>query len=197
MRGDNVTNTAASSDIDAAIAQLSADDENILMSLPYRIGLYVSYADISGGWDAQEKEQQSLAGILRAYSEDFCKSELTQKILMETLGRRPSWPAWSQKIDTVPDEVARIIFLIAPLVDPRELAGFKEVMIDVALSVAMAFHEGDEVHAPTPETGSFFSDLVARFLPQRTKTDFDHVNISPAERAALTRVCMAMDYKAR
>jgi len=37
-------------------SQLSPEDERLLISLPYRVGLYVSFSDITGGWEAQDKE---------------------------------------------------------------------------------------------------------------------------------------------
>lgn len=175
-------------------AQLSPKDEAILMALPYRIGLYVSYADVTGGWEAQDREQQSLANILRQYSEDFCKTEFCQKLLMETLIRRDQWPLWSQNIDAVPEEAGRIVTILSTMFQDKELRAFKEVLTDVALSVAMAFHEGREGdYEPRPSKSS---GLFGLFKKSPSKDNaFDHMHISNAERAALKRVCTAMSYQ--
>lgn len=45
--------------ISEILSQLSKDDERLLISLPYRAGLYVSFADTTGGWQAQDREIQS------------------------------------------------------------------------------------------------------------------------------------------
>lgn len=183
--------TAISNDI---FSQLSPADEAILVSLPYRIGLYVSYADITGGWEAQDREQQSLANILRQYSEDFCKTEFCQKLLMETLIRRDQWPTWSQNIDSVPGEAEKAVEILAGTFKAKDLRAFKEVLVDVALSVAMAFHEGrDGDYDPKPGKAA---GLFGLFKKAPAKDDaFDHMHISSAERAALKRVCAAMKYE--
>jgi hypothetical protein len=174
---------------------LSSTDEAVLVSLPYRIGLYVSYADVTGGWEAQDREQQSLANILRQYSEDFCKTEFCQKLLMETLMRRDQWPAWSQNIDSVPQEAEKVADILSGIFKEKDLRAFKEVLVDVALSVAMAFHEGRDGHyePKTEISAGFFG-----FFKKGSSKDnaFDHMHISHAERAALKRICVAMKYEA-
>src|SRR5688572_2345060 len=83
-------------------SQLAPEDEEALIALPYRAGLFVSFSDVTGGWDAQESEIQSLTSILREYSEDFCKTEFSQKVLMDCLQARSQWPGWSHNIESVP-----------------------------------------------------------------------------------------------
>jgi hypothetical protein len=174
-------------------SQLSPKDEGILVSLPYRIGLYVSYSDVTGGWDAQERELESLTGILREFSEDFCKTEFSQKVLMETLMRRGNWPAWAQNIGAVPDEARHIVDTLVFIFSEKELRAFKEVLVDIALAVAMAFHEGREPElAPAP---GLIEGIMAKLTGAKKQPSlFDHVHISPAERKALDTVCDAMNY---
>ena len=81
--------------MEQVFSQFSRQDELVLISLPYRVGLYVSFSDTTGGFEAQEQEMQSLSNILREFAEDFCKSEFSQKVLMESLRQRALWPAWS------------------------------------------------------------------------------------------------------
>lgn len=180
--------------VNEVFTQLAPDHETILVSLPYRIGLYVSYADVTGGFEAQDKEQQSLANILREYSEDFCKTEFCQKVLMETLERRDQWLAWSKQIDSVPDEAGKIVDILTPMFSDKELRAFKEVLADIAVSVAMAFHEGrdgDYAPAPSKSTGGF----LGMFKKPADTGPLDHVHVSAAERAALMCVCTAMKHQ--
>lgn len=166
------------------------------MSLPYRIGLYVSYADITGGWEAQEAEQQSLANILRQYSEDFCKTEFTQTVLMEALNRRHEWPSWGRGIDNLPKETGHIVNVLMPLLGEKQMHGFKEVLVDIAISVAMAFQEErDSASLPKAghKNGAGFLSLFKKRKPDNGL--LDHVHISAAERQALRRVCDAMKFQ--
>lgn len=177
---------------------LPAQDGAMLMSLPYRIGLYVSYSDVTGGWEAQEAELQSLANILRQYSEDFCKSAFCQKLLMETLMKRSEWPSWSQNIESVPDQAGRAVDLLAAHLSEKELRGFKEVLADIAVSVAMAFHE-EKQDGDGPESSSnqgLISILLSKMKGGgESSSSMDHLHISRSERVALARVCDAMKHK--
>lgn len=180
--------------VNEIFTQLAPEHEAILVSLPYRIGLYVSYADVTGGWEAQDKELQSLAGILREYSEDFCKTEFCQKVLMETLMRRDAWPLWSQNIERVPEEAGQIIDTLSSMFGDKELRAFKEVLSEIAVSVAMAFHERRDIDTtPVPSSGGF----MGFFKKQPEAGPLDHIHISPSERAALLRVCEAMKHQLR
>lgn len=177
--------------VEEIFAQLTQRDEHILVSMPYRVGLYLSYSDTTGGWEAQEAEWVSLAAILREFSEDFCKTEFSQRVLMDCLKYRADWPAWSQNIGTVPDDVAHINAVLTPMFMPKELNGFKDVMIDVALAVAMAFRE----HAPAPSEKFSIRDFVSKLSLSRKTDPLSHINISVQERDALRKVCSAMNYE--
>lgn len=181
--------------LEEIFSQISPEDEAILISLPYRVGLYVSYADLSGGWDAQEKELQTLSGILRAYSEDFCKSEFVQKVLMESLGARVRWLLWAQNVERVPEEAAHIMKLLTPMFLPAELEGFRQSLVDIALTVAMAFRETAEAAAPAAETPPRFTDLLRRIIgAEKVENPLRHINISEQEKEALLRLCAALSY---
>lgn len=189
---------AAMQAIEDTLASLTPGDRRLLVSLPYRAGLYVSFSDISGGWEAQEAEVQSLTNILREYSEDYCQNELAQIVLMETLHERARWPAWSNKIETVPRQAQQVIRFLEPLFTEKQLNGFKEILVEIAVSVAMAFRErpqddGEAVEHPSAYVA--FCDAVIRLLKIEIKPDpFAHMNISQHERAALTNLCQGLDY---
>lgn len=173
-------------------SQLSPADEELLVSLPYRIGLYVSHADVTGGWSAQESEIQSLTDILRDYSNDFCKTEFSQKILMDCLSMRGKWPGWSQDIASVPAQSVRAMTLLQPMMSEKELSGFCEVLDDIALVVAMAFCEetrGGDKERP------IVREILARLGGILSEKDpLDHINISANERAALKKLSRSMRY---
>lgn len=176
--------------VEEIYAQLSPADEKALTSLPYRTGLYLSYSDTTGGWDAQEAELQTLASILREFSEDFCKTEFTQRVLMDCLNHRADWPSYAKEIDKVPADVERVTGILTPMFLPKELLGFKEVMVEVALAVAMAFRE----HAPVKDEKFSLKDFLSKLSATRKTDPLEHINISVHEREALRRVCGAMNY---
>ena len=172
-------------------SQLSPADEELIISLPYRIGLYVSHADVTGGWDAQDSEIQSLTAILRDYSNDFCKTEFSQKVLMDCLASRAKWPSWSHGVDDVPNQSLRIVTTLESMMSEKELAGFCDVLTDIGLAVAMAFREGAEEEGERPIVREILSRL-GTVLSE--KDPLEHANISEGERAALKKLARSLRY---
>ena len=178
-------------------SQLSPEDEKILVSLPYRVGLYVSYADITGGWEAQEKEQQALIAILRQFSEDFYKTEFVQKVLMEALQRRSEWPSWAQDMIAVPQQAEHIGGVLSSMIFEQELESFREVLVDIAMSVAMAFRENG---ASKPGEGlesrpGGLREFIVRIIGASSRPDpLEHINISDKEKEALLRLADSLHY---
>lgn len=180
------------------LSQLSLEDERTLISLPYRAGLYVSFSDVTGGWEAQEKEIQSLTSILRQFSEDFFKTEFTQKVLMETLAARINWLEWSRHIENLPEQVEKMVGVLAGLMEEEELNAFSSVIIDIALAVAMAFQEhgpeGGAVDKQEPPLS--LKDRIARMIgAQKGSSPLSHVNISPSEKEALLKLAESLGYE--
>lgn len=172
-------------------SQLSPADEELLVSMPYRIGLYVSHADVTGGWDAQDSEIQSLTGILRDYSNDFCKTEFSQKVLMDCLASRAKWPSWSQAVEEVPSQTSRVITTLESMLSEKELRGFCDVLTDVGIAVAMAFREGGDTAGDKPIVREILSRIGTAL---GEKDPLDHINISESERSALKKLARALRY---
>lgn len=182
---------------DRIFPEFSHEEEGTLVSLPYRVGLYISFADTSGGFEAQEAEMQSLSNILREFAEDYCKSEFSQKVLMESLRVRHLWPTWSQNVENVPEEARHITDLLEMHFDDRALRAFKEVLVDIAMSVAMAFKEDDTGSRASAPRLSVFGAFLERFVGGAIGKKSDplaHMNISKNERIALARLCRAMNH---
>lgn len=130
--------------MDDIYASLGQDIQDRLTALPYRIGLYVSFSDITGGWSAQESEINKLSTILREFASGSADSDLPRVVLMETLSNRSEWPLWSQGIDKVPSEIKDVIFILQAHVPDADMDALKKALLDIAREVALAFHEGGD-----------------------------------------------------
>lgn len=181
--------------VNEIISQLSPDQEKMLISLPYRVGLYVSYADVTGGWDAQELEGQTLVSILREFSQDFYKTEFAQKILMDTLSSRDQWHSWARDVDNLPAQISEIKDVLMGLMDVEEVTQFHDVLISIGMAVAMAFREnkedGDEMKLHNPfRIGQLIAKLVG---DRKSSNQLSHINISSSEKEAVLRLVQSMD----
>lgn len=178
--------------------QLAKEDETLLVSLPYRVGFYISQSDQTGGVQADDAELYTLINILRGFSEDFCKSEFVQKILIETVARKDEWESWNGDLQTVPEECGRALVLLSDVLDEKEAGSLKEILMDIGMAVAMAFRESQPASKSASGGLSGLLKGLMRSLSGRAEessSPFQHINVSGPERRALESLAKAMDYK--
>lgn len=169
---------------------------DFLVALPYRTGLWVSVCDDAGGHEADEAELQVLEGIIYGFATDFCKSEVTEALMKQTVARRDQWDGWAKNIENVPAECRRGVEILACHVDHKNVTAFKENLMEIAFAVAMAYREFDD-DVPLVEKITmywhFISDRVTAFFRHRAPKTHDEIfNISRAERLALTELSDAL-----
>jgi hypothetical protein len=177
---------------------LSDQDKKVLIALPYRVGLFVSHSDSDGGEEAEDREIQTLNNILIEIQQDFCKSEIMQKILIETVAHKDQWASWNKNIEDVPDECTHAADLLVGLVEQQgDLMSVKETLVDIGVAVAMAFREsgnsGYPGESPVADAVKSMRNVLARFIPSlRVDDRFTHLNISRTERGALIKLHNAL-----
>ncbi len=150
----------------------------LLVTLPYRVGLYVSMSDQSGGSTSEEKELQALENIVTFYVEDTLKSEFAQSVMLVTLQNKVNWPNWNTDIGNVPEECKYILGYLEDRLEARDLLAFKNNLLEIAVTVAMAYRESS--------TTSFADRIKSFFSPQKSANSNNQaLNISKAEKTAL------------
>ncbi len=171
---------------------LNAELQEQLIRLPYRIGLWLSQSDQTGGSESNILEQNALESVILSYGEDVCKSEFTQSVMEKTVLGYEQWDTWAEHIEDVPKECETLIFLLSSDVSTKHLNDFKESLFEIAETVALAYREIEE------EDISFLDSLYIRIRILQKKWDafikkydfsLDHVlNISPSEEDALRKL---------
>jgi hypothetical protein len=86
----------------------------------------------------------ALASIVRGFTEDFLKSEFVEAVMRETVNHISEWDGWNENTDSIPDEIRSGIELAARYIDHKHVSAFKHSLMDVAMTVAMAYREFDE-----------------------------------------------------
>ena len=173
----------------AYLDHFSAEQRNLLIRLPYRVGLWISASDDSGGAEAAAAERQALAAIVQGFTEDFLKSEFVEEIMRATVQHVDEWDQWGGKTENIPDEVRRGIELAALYIDYKQINALKQSLHDVAMTVAMAYREFDEA-APFGAQMRLYSKYwiaYARSYVQKAQPPImdQYLRISAAEHKAL------------
>ncbi len=178
------------------LEQLSDDQTSLIVALPYRAGLYISQSDQSGGDESDEEEAQVLADLIAGYAAEVFGAETVQYVLSETLKAKDEWGAWGEDLDHVLEECSRAIDILDEFVDPKEVSAFKQHILEIGESVALAFREVDEEM-------SFFQQIPFRKAYAKSKKmaakkgmafmSFEQfLNISMDERKALQELAQAL-----
>lgn len=173
------------------------DQLDLLVALPYRIGLFVSSSDETGGDESTEAEMQALSLIVTSFAEDYLKSQFVQTMMEHTVALRGEWENWGENIDAVPGECVRAIDLLCDHLDRKEVASFKLTMMEIATSVAMAYREFDETSDLSTRIKMYGRVLMDRLhaVMNNDKTfNADEVyNVSESERKALDTLMESLD----
>lgn len=173
-------------------------DQELLVSMPYKAGIWMSYADMDGGTAAFKREAQALSRIIEATAENFCESSFVQEVAEQTLARRDRWDDWQKNPDNFPCECQRSIEIIAGEVSPEDVVSFKSTLLEVALAVARAYNERFEKKDFRQKISTYAGIWVERALAringvgEDRVSAYDAVNISPQEEDALKDLARAL-----
>ncbi len=179
----------------SVLDKLSADQKTLIVSLPYRVGLWVSQSDDTGGDEASEKEHTALSNILDGFSQQVFGSELLQYIMNETVTRKHEWPQWEQRLDDVPKDSMAALDVLRDYVDGKEVNAYVIRLMEIGEAVAMAFSEYED--SSLGEKFSIYSSYIlyrlkARFKKQPSKSFDQFLNVSASERKALNALARSL-----
>ncbi|MES2728623.1 MAG: hypothetical protein V4621_00810 [Pseudomonadota bacterium] len=179
------------------LGQLPPDDQRLLVRLPYRVGLFLSAADTTGGLVADMEERQALRVLLTAYVQDTLKSQQIQILMEETIAQQSDWPHWGDEISAVPSECVQAITLLSPILNAKDLSAFKANLIEIALTVALAYREIDKATHGLTRMNIYLHlwlDRWRAFIAGDAISAQDEIlNVSAAERQALQLLAQSLE----
>lgn len=170
-------------------------DQDLLVSLFYRIGQWMAEADDTDtGADSEQIEEAQMFKILNKLSASKNAGALCSEIAAEALRQKGSWARWSKQIDNVLDDVTRAKALIKGQANQQEFVAFGKSLVTIATAVARAYREAEDVDVDDDKGFlSWLSEkkdhVVLAFSDSEAHKD---LNISPAEDSALTELVMTL-----
>ena len=167
---------------------LSEKSSNLIIRLPYRVGLYVSESDADGGDDSSVKERRVLSNLLHGFGQDVVGAELTYHLVRETLALHEEWDSWETDLEYVPAECQEALELLEEYVPEKDRRSFAAYLYEIAEAVALAFKEyqGDNFIGEIKLYLQYRRDQAQARKVQRREITFDeYKSISEKERMAL------------
>ena len=178
----------------ASISDFSASELELLASLPYKVGVFVSHADDEGGESDDEKEMGALEACIKAIARLHEDKPLTAEIVRQTLSMKTEWPRWAAQSFKTPDEAGQAAMLLQSKASEAEQKNYKGALMEIASTVAQAYGEFGEFEEGE---GGLFGGLVSKItgvLSSMSADDDSHpMNVSAAEDNALEQLRTALN----
>lgn len=179
----------------SVLEQLSDAQRTLIVSLPYRVGLWVSHSDVSGGETAEGEELQTLSNLIEGFSQQVFGSELLQYIMHETLTRRDEWSEWSAHLNRIPQQCVEAVRILQTCADEKDIKVYARRLMELAEAVAGAFREYEPpsgLQKCVVWCGYYVRTLRARRYNIPVPSFEQFLNISPKERLALEQLSDAL-----
>lgn len=171
------------------------DEQELLVSLPYKAGIWVSHAEDEIGEEDDEKEMMALEASLKALPELHQDCTFICDLVHETLNRRDQWGNWMFDSVQTPQQMRAAIDMLKNKLSKDDLNHFRSAMMEVGASVAQAYGEfGDFDDETKSGFGGFVTKIMGGFAGGSASKDHP-MNISAAEDSALEKLKVAMRIK--
>ena len=179
------------------LSKLPQDIQDLVISLPFRVGLFISESDQTGGDESAEAERKALENIVTFYVEDTVKGEFAHEVMLHTLNNKDKWVSWAENMDKVPEECEHLSYTLKDYIDAKEILAFKQNLVEVAVVIAQAYCEFDENSSTMTKLevyfGLFIKRIEAMFSGEQAPSNDYVLNISPSERAAIKLLSNNLD----
>lgn len=176
------------------LADFSASELELIASLPYKVGVYVSHADDEGGEEDDEREMDALESCMKAIASLHEDKPFTSEAIRQTMVMRSEWPRWAAQSFNVPEEAAQAKVLLAGRANEQETKNYCIALMEIATTVAQAYGEFGEFedHEKTGLFGSIVGNITKK-LSGLSEDDANHpMNVSAAEDNAITALRAAL-----
>ncbi len=173
----------------ATLNKMEKDERDLIVGLPYRVGVWMSNAEDDLGDGDDRREHKAVEKVLRRFAGQIERYPFISAVLRETLAQKDRWGHWAENsLDVLPD-CERALTIVNKTGSREAVINYRKILMKIANDVAGAHGEFGEF-----ESESGFTRLISGFLG--SKRD-DFMNISPSEDEALERLACVLRLKRR
>lgn len=127
----------------AFLEKLTDEEKDLVVSLPYCAGIFISQSDTTGDYTADFDERRALAEIIDAASSaGLFGSALVHEVMAEVSSRRSDWPQWEKHEDPLP-HAKKVASILKSKMSVHDANAYKHSVMEVANETAKAFGEFD------------------------------------------------------
>ncbi len=170
------------------MSNLSPTDKALMVSLPYRVGIWISQIDDIENRKMDDKREEAVLEVaIEKMAQSHRKMPFAANIMSQVQKSKNNWKQWKTISDekTVLADLENILDKSETVLKPDQVKQYKQAVWQTGILVAQAY---DENHDPDGEmhinhfaewVGSFFSAPKLRKAPE---------NMSEKEKSALKKL---------
>lgn len=170
------------------LAEFSNEERQLLVSCPYRVGMWISNADdIEGSSRDDRRERQALSLAIERLAKNHRKMPFAASVMQTLEKSKSNWSGWAA--NSVEEDVLRDLEIALTACkrsgSKRDLSEYKHAVWQIAMIIAQAY---DEDHDPDNEmhVNNFIEWIAGMTTKPKLKKRPD--NISQAEKRALKKL---------
>ncbi len=167
----------------ASFSDFSEEDKLLTVSIPYRVGVWISMCDDNATTKYDDKiEGKALEDAFIRMSEQK-KHAFGAAMAGHVLSSKKAWRSWQAqaKEDTILVDLDNVLKTCAATLSAEDVAGYKKMIWFVALAVARSY--GEQVD---PDNEMHVNRFFNKFFGGRSTQKAE--NISEKEKAALKKL---------
>jgi hypothetical protein len=172
------------------LSSFPAADLDTIVSLPYRVGIHVSYAEDEDGDSDDENEMRAIHRAISSYTKRDKTEEpptFVQEVSAEILRRKAEWAKWTEGVFNIEPDCEKAIRILKPVVSDADLKAYINMVLEIAGGVARAYGEfGMPEEKPKGIMG-----IVKKVLGGDNTAD-QPMNVSAAEDDSIARITKAL-----
>lgn len=127
----------------AFLEAFSDDEKTLLVSLPYKAGVWISQSDQKGAGAAQAYELKAIESVIKGLSEGMFRSAFVHEVMSETHLRHGEWLSWAAQTDHILDEARRAVAALKAKAMLPDAEAYVQMVMMIAYETAYAFREFD------------------------------------------------------
>ena len=167
----------------AGFSDFSEEEKLLVVSIPYRVGMWVSNADDNENTKHDDKiEAKALEEAMTRIAGKTTRS-FASSIISHTLKSKKAWKTWRAQSDekSVLEDLAQVLEICKAHLSKEQISEYKKLVWNLALVVARSYGEhidpDNEMHV-----NRFFGKLLGKGNPQKAE------NISEIEKETLKKL---------
>ncbi len=127
----------------SALSAYVPDEQAALVSVFYKIGIWMSHIDDSGEEAADTEEEQTLINVLETVAKTYKAIPIINAMATEAINQESNHARWAKQSDNAVVEAVRTAEILKSRLSGEELNAYKKACLHVATAVAAAVEENE------------------------------------------------------